>query len=860
MTSKNKISFLAMILLLPLGVFSQLSEEQQAQVDSLKQVIETAEHDSITIKAWFNWGDILVGTDNDLSEELNKKVIQRCEDILENPGKSLAKNEIIFYQKFQADANSAIGYIYQAQGKYEESLTYYSKSLAIREGLGDKSVIANTNYMLGYVHAAQGNYTEALKYYSTASELHKEVGDKKMMAYDSNNMGLIHWQQGNYEKALDQYFKGLKIQEELENKSQIAILLSNIALIFSDQGKFETAHEYHFKALKVYEEINDRSSIGSVYNSIGTNYQKQGNLEKALEYYSKSLPIMEKANNREVLAWVYTNIGSIQKEHREYSKTLENYFKGLHLFEEIGNKRGIAWLQNNIGGIYKLQNNFSEAIKYFEQSYTLAHEIKTTEVIKKVTKNLYQSHKALGDTRRALEMHEEFIAARDSLESEANQKATFQFEYDRKALSDSLAYVKEKAETEAAYQSEIRQRNYGIFAAVGLGLIGFFFYRDRQQRKARAQEVALERERAERLEQIDKLKDQFLANTSHELRTPLNGIIGITEGLFDQAEDEEMKQNLGMVVASGKRLASLVNDLLDFSRIKNADILLYQRPIDLKSVVDVVLQVSAPLTQGKDLNLENAIENDLPAAFVDENRLTQVLYNLVGNSVKFTETGHVRVGAEEKDGMLRVAVSDTGTGIPEDKIDAIFEAFEQADGSAERQFAGTGLGLSISKVLVEKHGGSMWVESELGKGSTFYFTLPLSKETAQVTTEVGTAARLTPLTMPDATAVKTATIATNDYAIQILVVDDEPINHQVLKNHLREDYYQVTSAMNGEEALELVRAGNTYDLVFLDVMMPRMSGYEVCQQIRKQYLPSELPIIMVTAKNQVADLVQGLNT
>ncbi len=398
----------------------------------------------------------------------------------------------------------------------------------------------------------------------------------------------------------------------------------------------------------------------------------------------------------------------------------------------------------------------------------------------------------------------------------------------------------------------------------------------RQQTQLAEKERALQRERelTDRLKQVDQLKDQFLANTSHELRTPLQGIIGITESVLDGttgAITPETESNLEMVVASGKRLNSLVNDILDFSKLRNLDIELATKPVGLRGLVAVVLRNNEPLTKGKDLALVNEVDRDLPAVLADENRLQQILFNLVGNAVKFTEKGHVEVGAEllpkPRDRQLQIYVKDTGIGIPEDKMEAIFQEFEQGDGSSARQFAGTGLGLSISKKLVELHGGEMRVESTVGRGTTFFFTLPISTEQAPAISNASTRldqplARLASgSSASEAGRSKTATTATNaKNTFHILVVDDEPINQQVFKNHLTGGGgFRISQALNGEEAIQLLESGQDFDLVLLDVMMPRMSGYEVCQRIREKFLPSELPVIMVTAKNQVRDLVQGLS-
>ena len=325
---------------------------------------------------------------------------------------------------------------------------------------------------------------------------------------------------------------------------------------------------------------------------------------------------------------------------------------------------------------------------------------------------------------------------------------------------------------------------------------------------------------------------------------------------------------ISLVIASGRHLASLVNDILDFSKLKRQDLALQKKPLDIYVLTDLVLKFCEPLRGGKPLVLKNEIPQDLPPVDADENRLQQILHNLVGNAIKFTESGEIKISATERNGMIEVAVSDTGIGIPPDKFESIFQSFfqsfEQVDASISRKYGGTGLGLAITKQLVELHGGKIWVESEVGKGSTFTFSLPVSKSQPEYVSEVSKSevsksevARVRQVGEIDLTPVQVASNGkTGEF--KILVVEDNPVNQQVLANHLSQVHYAFKQAFNGEEALQYINAGEKFDLVLLDIMMPKMSGYEVCQRLRQKYLPAELPIIMVTAKDQVEDLLEGL--
>src|SRR4030095_15903896 len=232
--------------------------------------------------------------------------------------------------------------------------------------------------------------------------------------------------------------------------------------------------------------------------------------------------------------------------------------------------------------------------------------------------------------------------------------------------------------------------------------------------------------------------------------------------------------------------------------------------------------------------------------------------------IKFTQSGNIIISAIESGDMIIIRVTDTGIGIEKSKHESIFHEFVQADGSIAREYGGTGLGLSISKYLVELHGGTIKVDSETGKGSTFSFTIPVYKGDQVPLTgkeKINTVSLDIKETVPGTNG-KSHTAATNGKGIterHILIVDDEPVNLKVLKNHLEQVGLKVSMANDGQEALSLLAQGDKFHLVLLDVMMPRMSGYEVCQKIRGRYLFSELPVIIVTAKNQVSDLVEGLS-
>ena len=374
------------------------------------------------------------------------------------------------------------------------------------------------------------------------------------------------------------------------------------------------------------------------------------------------------------------------------------------------------------------------------------------------------------------------------------------------------------------------------------------------------------------LTKLDKLKDDFLSNTSHELRTPIHGIIGLADSMLDGAAGTLPKkaiENLSLIILSGRRLFNLVNDILDLSKLKHKTISLQIKPIDIKVISEVVLTLSQPLVGSKNIQLVNHIKENPPPLDADENRVQQILHNLVSNAIKFTESGIVKISSEPyNDKYLLIAISDSGIGIESYQLDSVFSPFEQADGSIAREYGGTGLGLSITKQLVELHGGQIFIESTVGTGTTISFTLPFS-ENQQVTMShnmismLNRARDFQPIEISQENeqeevleSYKNVTLGRESF--HVLIVDDDPINLQVLENQLRIANYAITRANNGQEALEAINSGIYYAIILLDIMMPKMSGFEVCRIIRQTYSANQLPIIMLTAKNQVSDLVQGL--
>ncbi len=397
-----------------------------------------------------------------------------------------------------------------------------------------------------------------------------------------------------------------------------------------------------------------------------------------------------------------------------------------------------------------------------------------------------------------------------------------------------------------------------------------------QKEKEKAQQEALEQRKLaiENLKKADQLKDEFLANTTHELKTPLNGIIGIAESLIEGATgklSEATTNNLNMISTSGKRLANLVNDILDFSKIQKEKLEISTQSVDLDTAIESVLHLSAPLLHEKQLKTVVDVPADLPLVEADENRLVQVLHNLIGNAIKFTDEGSIEISAyETEDHNITVAIKDSGIGISQDKQDKIFESFKQADGSISRKFGGTGLGLTISKQIIELHGGKIWVLSKENEGATFLFTLPISKnqDNKVIKPEKPTNNQEEKKSQPTPTegqldnSHQAEGVKKQQAEGKILLVDDEVINLQVLINHLSIYGYDLTTALNGKEALEKVHnADGRFDLVLLDVMMPVMNGFEFCEAIRKseQDMDSNIPILMLTAKNQISDLVKAFN-
>ncbi len=415
----------------------------------------------------------------------------------------------------------------------------------------------------------------------------------------------------------------------------------------------------------------------------------------------------------------------------------------------------------------------------------------------------------------------------------------------RKSLINGLKENGVVDNLEASFIMKNGEIRTGLISAVIIPVNGkphiLSIARDISYRKKMEEDLVRAKEKAE---ESDRLKTAFLANMSHEIRTPMNGILGFTELLrVPELTGEQQQKYIYVIQQSGLRMLNIINDLIDISKIEAGQVEVKMERTNINKMIDSLYAFFKPEAENR--NLQFACVKDISFVesliITDETKLSQILSNLIKNALKYTDSGQVIFGYSKKNNTLEFYVKDTGPGIHADLQEKIFERFRQGDNPGIKAYDGAGLGLSITKAYVEMLGGHIWIESEEGHGSTFFFTMPYNA--ARRTPENG----LSDITTP--------AIALSD--ITVLVADDDTISRLFLEELLGRNGIRIVHAEDGQEALEIIRSNSGINLVLMDIKMPVMNGLEATRQIKK--IRPELPVIVQTAFASESDRQRSLD-
>jgi len=483
------------------------------------------------------------------------------------------------------------------------------------------------------------------------------------------------------------------------------------------------------------------------------------------------------------------------------------------------------------------------------------HSTETTEVIDEYSQWLDDKIAVAaenGNYKEAVLLQENLIAQKDSLldidKRAAIVELELRFEDSRQQSDMALATAKYASQVTKMDQQSLQQYIYMgggiIMVIIVLGMLSRLSFLRKIQRelKEKGMKIAVEKMRAEESERV---REQFLAKMSHEIRTPMNAIMGMSSILGKQKHYQSQEKYLNAILQSSENLLVILNDIMDMSRLEAGKIKIESvpfRPVNELMKLRDILKYKA---EGKGISLQCELDNDIPEVLIgDPVRLSQVLINLTGNAIKFTEHGsvHVKIKLKERDGgkaVIEGKVIDTGIGIPEHRLEKIFESFIQAESDTSQKYGGTGLGLTISKEFIQLQNGKISVESQPGQGSIFTFEIPY---------KIGELSD-----MPNEVA-ETTTVPLK--ALKVLLVEDNDFNIMVAKDELAEiiEDVKIDIAANGLEALEYVKKKN-YDIVLMDIEMELMNGYEAAREIRKLPAPkNKVSIIAITANAMIQEI------
>jgi signal transduction histidine kinase/CheY-like chemotaxis protein len=727
------------------------------------------------------------------------------------------------------------------------AMNYANQCRTLSERTGYKKGIGKYYNLMGGINWYKSNYMKALEYYKIFLSISEELNDNIGMNLAYGNIASVYITVGNYPEGLKNNIAALKIREKIRDKSGIARSYLAIGIIYLKQHNYNTALKNLFASLKICTEIRNMEGIAYAHDNIGDTYKMQCNYPKAIENYRAALKIYEETAEKTGIGNVYNGLGDIEFLQNNLRDALKYHLISLKMREEIGDKEGIAGSFTDIGDIYYKQRKYHDAYEYLERALSISREIGSQEHIKSSYRVLAAMDSAQGNFKQAFEHFKLFIIFRDSLiNNENTNKITqqqMQYEFDKK---ESLAKAEQDKKDAVALQELETQKfvrnGFMVGFMVVLLFAGLFF---KQRNKIKKGNAALQVAK-ERAEQSEQFKQQFLANMSHEIRTPMNAVMGMTSLVLDTPLAEKQKFYLEGIKKSSDTLLHIINDILDLSKIEAGKMELEKIDFSLGDTLKQVKQTLNHRAEEKGLALLVNIDPEISDVVIgDPVRLNQVLINLAGNAIKFTEKGSVSIEVAKGDAesALQFSIIDTGIGIPQEKLQTVFEEFSQVSASDTRKYGGTGLGLSISRQLVELMGGKISISSIEGSGTTFSFIVNCEKGSSERLEQ-----RLASEEQVDGHILD---------GLSILVVDDNEYNRIVAKDTLEsKSKATVVAVGSASEAIDLLKSMN-FDVVLMDVQMPVMNGFEATRQIRNpksEVRNHDVPIIALTASVLRTDL------
>jgi len=587
----------------------------------------------------------------------------------------------------------------------------------------------------------QRSFDSSLLFARHAYNKASAIKDEHRTAQSLKMMGNAYYLLGDYKEGLDYYISSLTLYEKLNDSAEIGRLHNNMGAIHLHSENYDHALEQFTIALKIEEHRNDSDMIAAILNNIGAVHHAKKEYSEAFNYFMASYEIRKNLGNENQIAVSLNNLGEVSNSSNKYDEALDYYNQSLQISERFDDKNMIATTQANIGDIYFKMGRYRQSEKYLTSSLDLAIAVNNNQVKQEVYRILSRTKEMQGDYKESLKYYKLFGEVSDTINSEEKQAkiAELQIKYNAEAFQKQIDRTKKENELNRRLLARQKIIIFSLIIILFLTFLTIYITYKQNLLKKNINKLLTEKnlkleetnkklqESEQHLKELNATKDKFFSIIGHDLRNPLNALLGFSELISSNSEDytpEEIRNYNKIINESAKNIYQLIENLLEWSMTQSGNIEFNPQELPLKQIIPEIIEIHNIHAGKKNISISTDIPEGL-TVFAERNLLSTIIRNLLSNAIKFTPAGgQINIRSIHEDGFVKISVIDTGTGMSEEQVSRLFqlEQFTQLTGSMEEK--GTGLGLILCKEFVDMHGGTIQVESEPGKGTTFSFTLP----------------------------------------------------------------------------------------------------------------------------------------